>query len=162
MNAVIESLLQIVDANPLPAGHTSSHWQRHGSETIVERRGGELVLRASGFETVHAGRVRSRVLHGLERLSYRLVTSRLRSYPAVWRVAKGLASDLSGTPNFNVFKSACALTVLADHWAAHGLAPKTFVLIGDGYGFLGALIRRYLGGVQLYCVVHPTFAWVPV
>lgn len=155
MNSVIESLLQIVRTDPLPPAHTSSHWQRYGRETTVERRGDELVLRASGFEAIDPRGVRSRALHLVERLSYRSVTSRLRNYPSVWQAAKRLAFDLSGIPNFNVLKSACALAVLTDHWAAYGLSPKVFVLIGDGYGFLGALIRRHLPGTRLYCVDLP-------
>jgi hypothetical protein len=48
-----------------------------------------------------------------------------------------------------------ALAVLAGHWAAHHLAPQTFALLGDGYGFLGALIRRWHRPARVYCIDLP-------
>lgn len=155
MNPVIESLLKIVETDPIPDVHISSFWRGYGRETIVERRGDDLTLRAAGFDTIHRMGIRARALHAVERLSYRSVTFQSKSYSRIWRVARHLAHDLQGGPNFYVFKSACALAVLADHWTVHGLSPKTFAVIGDGYGFLGALIRRYLGDVRLYCVDLP-------
>ncbi len=155
MNPVIESLLQIVEADPLPVAHTSSYWQRYGSETLVERRGAEIVLRGAGFGSMYARNPTTRLLHALERLSYRSVTSHLKSYPYVWQTAKRLARDLSFGLTFDVWKCAVSLALLADHWKAHGLAPRTFALIGDGYGFLGALIRRYLLGIKMYHIDLP-------
>lgn len=155
MNHVIETLLEIVAADPLPAAHTSSHWQRYGRETLVERAGDCLVLRPAGFEGIEQLRLNGRIVHLVERLSYRSVTSRLKSYAPVWRMSKQLAHDLSGVVNFYVFKSTCALAVLTDHWLAYGLSARTFALIGDGYGFPSALIRRWQPGSRLYCIDLP-------
>ncbi len=155
MHTVIDSLLDAVEADPLPAAHISSHWQRYGHETLVRRDGDQLVLHASGFETVHRGSFAGRCAAVIEGLSYHAVTASLKHYQAIRRQAQRLTRDLSGSLTFNVFKSAAALAVLADHWEAYGLAPRTFALIGDGYGFLGALIRRYLQGPRLYCMDLP-------
>jgi SAM-dependent methyltransferase len=156
MNATIEALLEMVEADPLPAGDTSSHWQRFGRDTTVERRGDDLLLHAAGFETVERRGPGRRVVELAGRLTYRRVVRRFRSYPAVWRAARRLAGDLRGDLTFGVFKSAAALALLADHWSEQRLAPRTFTVIGDGYGFLGALIRRYIGeGVRLYCIDLP-------
>lgn len=83
------------------------------------------------------------------------MSARYRSYPLIWRLARQLARDLRCTLTFDVWKYAMALTVLADHWQDHQLSPRTFALIGDGYGFLGALIRRYLPQTRLYCIDIP-------
>ena len=155
MNAVTKSLLDVVEADPLPPAHTSSHWQRYGQETVVERCGDRVVLQASGFEAVTRMSKRGRLLHGIERLSYRSVTSQLRSYPAVWQAAKRLTGDLSVHPSFTVLKCACALATLVDHWTMHGISPRTFALIGDGFGFLGALIHRWDPNARLYCIDLP-------
>lgn len=155
MNPVIESLLEIVDKDPLPAAWTSSHWQRYGRETFIERRAEHLVLRPVGFEGIERPRFRGGILHLVERLSYRSVTSQLKSYAPIWRMSKQLARDLSGGVNFYVFKSTCALAVLTEHWRASRLSPRTFALIGDGYGFLSALIRRWQPGSRLYCIDLP-------
>lgn len=124
---------------------------------IVQRHGDRLILQTSGFDTVPRMSIRGRTIHLVERLSYLFVTSKLRCYRHVWRVAKPLAREISGGRNFNVtvFRSACALAVLADHWKTFGLSPRIFALIGDGSGFLGALIRRWKPNSLLYCIDLP-------
>lgn len=155
LKAVLEPLLEIVQTDPLPSLHTSSHWQRYGQETVVERRGDTLFLRSSAFENVDRMSIRGRALYTVDRLSYRAASARLAAYPTVWRAARHLIRDLSGHPNFTLHKSACVLSLLVDHWRVHGLSPKVFALIGDGQGILGALIRRVLPGVRLYCIDLP-------
>lgn len=155
MNAVLESLLELVQVDPLPSEHTSSQWRLWGAETVVERHGEALELRSSGFENLSRMSLRGRLLHTMDRWSYRLVTAPLQAYPRVWRVAKRLIRDLSAHPNYTLHKSACILSLLVDHWTTYGVPPKTVALIGDGQGILGALIRRYLPGVRLYCIDLP-------
>ena len=145
----------MVERDPVPAAHTSSHWQHYGGETIVERSGDELVLRGSGFGTMYAPRPLGQAAHLLQRITYSRVTSRLHSYKSVWRTAIRLARDLQFDLTFDVWKQSVALAVLADHWAAHNLSPRTFAMIGDGYGFLGALVRRRLPESRIYCIDLP-------
>ena len=155
-NPVIEELLAIVEADPLPAEHTSSHWQLRGGRITVQRTGGRLVLQAYGFGRVDRkwGFLGRRV-QSLERLTYWNVTSPLKSYPPVWRMARRLAADLKFDLTFDVWRQAVALSVLTDHWAAYGLSHQTFALIGDGYGFLGALIRRQFPESRVYSIDLP-------
>lgn len=155
MRTALEELLEIIASDPLPEQDTSSHWRQHGSETVVERNGDRLVLKPSGFEVVMPMSFRGRALHGIERASYWPVTATLSSFRTIWNLARRLTGELGGHPNFYVLKSACALSVLADHWAAHRLSPVTFALIGDGQGFLGSLIRRYRPGARLYHIDLP-------
>ena len=152
---VIETLLSLAEADPLPPADTSSHWRRFGAETVARRDGGRLILRASGFETVGKQGSRGRVLTAIERWSYRRVTCSLRSYRSVSQTAAGVCRDLGVSSNFNVFKSVCALSVLVDHWDEHGLRPRTAALIGDGFGFFGTLLRRVIPDIRLYCIDLP-------
>ena len=48
-----------------------------------------------------------------------------------------------------------ALPLLADYWAAYNLSPRVFAVIGNGYGFLGALIRRHFPSSRVYRVDLP-------
>ena len=154
-SSVMQQLLEIVSIDPLPAAHTSSHWQHHGCRTVVREERGGLTLQPSGFEAVSRSQIREHLLHRPERWSYRSVTSSMKSFPPIWARASSLVRELSGSPNFYVFKSACALAVLADHWAQYALRPTSLMVIGDGYGFFGALARRWLPGVRLWCVDLP-------
>ncbi len=155
MNPAMESLLESVRTQPMPAAHTSSHWQRYGGETLVERQGSELVLRGVGFGSMVTRNPAWHLLHLIERMSYRRVTAPLKAYPSVWAQVRSLARDLSFGCTFDVWKCGVILALLLEHGSAHRLSPKTFVVIGDGYGFLGALIRRLLPGSRLYCVDLP-------
>jgi hypothetical protein len=155
MDAVIETLLESARRDPLPAEHASSHWQRYGADTEARLRDGRLALRAVGFDGLYPKGPLGGALSWLERRSYRRVTARLASYPRVWAAARRLADDLKVGADFSVFKSAAALSVLADHWDSHGLSPRSFVLIGDGNGFLGALIRRWIPEAVIYAIDLP-------
>ncbi len=139
----------------MPAADTSSHWQLYGGETTVESRGDELVLSGSGFGSMKVGGRLGRAARLVERLTYWPVTARLRCHPLVWRTAKQVAHDLSADLTYDVWRQSVALATLADHWAAYGLSPRTFAIIGDGHGFLGALIRRYVPQSRVYCIDLP-------
>ena len=155
MDAVFDELLKQVEADPLPAGHTSVYWQQYGRGTVVERRGEALVLKPYGFESPARPSARVRAAHWVERLLYRPVTARYHSFSSIWCIAERLARDLSSDPKFHVFKAACALSVLSDYGARAAWRPTTLAVIGDGFGFLGALSRRVWPGIRLYCVDLP-------
>ena len=155
MHPVYEHLLKAVEADPLPAAYTSSYWQRFGREAVVERHGEALVLRGVEFGAVATRNPARHLCHWLERLSYRAVTASLPAYPAVWRAVKQLARDCGYSLTFDVWKSGVALATLADHWERHELSPRRFALIGDGYGFLGVLIRRWIPEATVYCIDLP-------
>ena len=157
MNPVIESLLEIADQDPLPVAHTSSHWQHHGGETIVQRQGDQLLLRSSGFTAHSKTGLLGKLLYGLERLSYTTVTNRLRSYPSVWHEAKKLARDLRVDLTRHEWSNAVVLAFIVDHLNDFNLSPKTFALIGDGEGFFGALLYRYFrqSKIRIYSIDLP-------
>lgn len=158
MNQVINTLLDIVETDSLPAADTSLYWRRAGEKTVVKRDGNGLVLRGFGFGVLHPpswGGCALRAVRVVERVSYRRVTMRLKNYSSVWRTSVALARDLSFALTFDVWKQAVALAVLMDHWEARNLSPRTFALIGDGYGFLGALIRRHIPEARIYCIDLP-------
>lgn len=155
MDTVIETLLEAVEQDRSGTAGASSHWHQHADKTLATWVEGRLVLRASGFSTLAHPRIGGRVLGVLERLSYWRVTASMRHFSQVWKMGCRLARELSGGPDFHVFNQVCALAVLADHWDANRLSPSTFALIGDGEGFLGALIARWLPTARLYAIDLP-------
>lgn len=152
MNDVLESLLARVETEQSSPRNVSSYWKHYGSLTEVKRVHGRLVLRAAGMDPVRPQGPVELMVRGLERWSYRRVTARYRHFPKVWREALGLIRTLGLGATYNAFKLSSALSLLADHWEEHSLKPRTFYLIGDGDGFLGALIRRFVPGARLYCI----------
>lgn len=155
MPSVIESLLEVVDHDPYPVGHTSLYWRLEGEQITVARRGQDVLLRGFGRGTGGRQNTAWRAAHALERFSYRQVTASLRAYPRLWTLTRQLARDLLLGVTFDVWKCAVILAVLADHWEAYQLSPRTFAMIGDGNGFLGTLIRRAVPQARVYCIDLP-------
>jgi hypothetical protein len=91
----------------------------------------------------------------MERLSYRRVTRSLSEYPRVWHAAKSLARKVKFSLTFDVWKSAVIVALLEEHWDKHNLSPSTVAVIGDGYGFLSALIRQCRQPRRTYCIDLP-------
>jgi hypothetical protein len=157
LSPVVESLLEMTEEELLPAAHTSSHWQHYGNETIVKRHEGNLILRAAGFTGHSKTNLLGTLLCKAERLSYARVTNRWKSYPQIWKMAKHLARDLQVGMTRHEWSSAVVLAILVDHLAAHQLSPKTVALIGDGDGFLGALMCRWFSdtAMKIYSIDLP-------
>ncbi len=155
LHPVVESLLDVIDADPVPAAHATSHWQEFGRQTTVERRDDDVVLQGAGFGMMQAAHPVLRALHACQRLSYLPVTRSLSRFHAAWSHVKRLARDLSFNLTFDVWKAGVILAMLEEHWQVHGLSPRTAAIIGDGYGFLGALIRRAHPEIRLYAIDLP-------
>jgi len=155
IDPVIDQLLRIVQRDPTPASFTSSYWREYAAQNTVRMDRDRLVLEGFGIGNVSRPRLRGRLLYQLERLSYSAVTAKLPDYPSTWRTTARLARSLGYGLTFDVWKSAVIVALLTDHWRRARLSPRTFAIIGDGYGFLGALIRRVLPGLRMYCIDLP-------
>lgn len=152
---VLDELLRRAERDPLPGADTSSHWREHGARTVARRDGATVVLTASGFQTLHRLGPAGRILSRIERLTYRSVTARYRSFPRVWRDATDLARRLGGDPDYYVLRVACAIALLRDHFELHGLRPTSAILIGDGAGLFGAVLRRSVPGISIWSIDLP-------
>ena len=153
---VAQRLMELVQTGTVPAAHVSSYWEEMGQRIVVEvRADGNWVLQDVGIGHSATMHPVERLLHVIERLSYLPVSSRLRSYPAIWRLAKQLARETACGLTFDVWKYAMVLATIVDHCQQQELSPKTFALIGDGNGFFGALLRRYHRQCTIYSIDLP-------
>ena len=155
MHSVIEELLKVAASEPLPLEDVSSFWNLHGSKTVVERTDDELVLVPSGFHSLGLSSKFGVAASFAERISYWLVTARLRSHSSIWATAKRLSTDLGMHLDYNAWKQTESLAVLTDHWKKHDITPKSFAVIGDGAGFLGALFHRRYPNSHIYSIDLP-------
>ena len=154
MSRVIDSLMEAVEQDPYPAGHTSSYWRQEGEKMIVDRRQGKLRLEGLMADTDRIT-LPGRWMNSLERLSYLPATLPLRFYRRSWRLTRCLARDLSQPLTHHNWRFAVVLALLTEHWKRYDLRPKTFALIGDGEGFLGALISRAIPEARIYSIDLP-------
>ena len=153
---VIEALLQLIREDSVPDDHVSSHWQLHSDNIVVNKLGENLILEGSGFGTIYSKRrFLNSVVRSLERISYRSVTKQLRNYPDILSKAKLLRKDLSCDLTYTVWAQVVAVSVLVDHFQEYNLFPNVFALIGDGYGFMGALLKRQFPNSRIYLIDLP-------
>lgn len=155
MNSVLEALYSQVEKDPLPQAYTSSHWRQFGQQTQVQKIGDRLDLRGVGFGDLYSDKWHHRVMHAACRFSYRPVSQRVSHFSKTWKMAKQIAREAGFGKTYDLWRYAMVLGVLADHWVANDLKPKTFTLIGDGYGVLGALIHRWIPDARLYYIDLP-------
>ena len=99
---MIPDLLNILENDPYPTEHTSSHWEQYGNATTVSLEENGLLLKGQGFGNVNVGEIREQILMKLERLLYWGYTRRLKKYRYVRDIALSLRKDLSFDETFNV------------------------------------------------------------
>jgi hypothetical protein len=121
--------------------HVSSHWERY------LREGG-------GFERLQSkpGSIRT-VLSTIERWSH--ASSRLHSLETFAEIEsrmKGLLEKLHAEPNFLSFRTSCAAAVLLQQWQN---IPARFLVIGDGQGLMGALMKWIFSDMEVISVDLP-------
>lgn len=153
-NPVFAELLRQAERDPLPAAHTSAHWLHYGPKTLVDFKKGGLSLRSYGFDGLDEHPL-LRPLRFAERLSYRSVSRRYRHYKPVWSAGTQIAGELGGHVTSSAFAAILALALLLDHFEDRKIRISTAVIIGDGAGFLSALLRRLKPDTRLYCVDLP-------
>jgi len=153
-NEVLQHLLRQAEADPLPAAHTSAHWRHYGPKTRIERRDGKLSLQAFGFDAAKEHYL-LKPLRFAERVSYRSVSRNYRHYESAWKAGAQVAYDMGGAITFNAFAAILASALLMDHFEDNRISPRTAVIIGDGAGFLGALLRRLMPDLRLYLIDLP-------
>ncbi len=154
VHPIIAELCDIAKRDPLPPDHTSSHWAVYGEQTRAEIDKDGLHLHGVGF-----GDYQRRLLQWLPaivgRWSHRKASSECRSFADTHTTAIRLARDLRLGYTYDVWRQTVALSVLRDHWEEYDLQPQSFLMIGDGHGFLGALVRRVIPDAHIYSVDLP-------
>ena len=95
------------------------------------------------------------MVNWIENKTYRKVTMKIKSFHPIHAAAKELMQELAFSPTFDTWKCAVILATLQDHWDTNRLSPKVFACIGDGHGFLSALIHRIIPDSRIYCIDLP-------
>jgi hypothetical protein len=149
------------------AGDMSSHWRVHSEQLLLsyDSTNGLQTLEGFGFGNARWGSAGHQMLDRaceaahLARLPQRRALVRLR--PRLVRVCRRAGLD----PTLDAFRQLCTLELLMRHESrlAAGAHPR-FLVIGDGFGVLGSLVKEVwpdasivlvdLGQTLLFQVVH--------
>lgn len=135
---------------PQPTGVASSHWREKGALTRVSRHGGRYELSGVGFGTFVSR-------HSVTSLKQFLPNLRARALLGQFQVDRQvrLAGRLTARKTGRVVSFDCVKQILAvDLLRRHGVLRdvKTAVVVGDGYGYMTALLGAVLPEARIVCV----------
>ncbi len=120
-------------------GYTSRHWQELHKEVQVDFNGDAVVsLAGSGFGDLQNGSGVYRLCSWLTIVSYLLILKERARIFSLLPTALKLLKRMSLKFSYDAFRQVCFLAVLEPYLSK----PAVRILnIGDGYGFLSALIK---------------------
>jgi len=128
----------------------SSHWITYGAKSHVVMKSEGLRLSGEGFGSVVSHGLVHDWFDWLTRAAHRWRLPDLPDLHGCWEEASRLAVAAGLRPTFDVFRQACTAAFLAPHLSLR--LPERILLIGDGYGLLGALLKRRYSGAQIVFV----------
>lgn len=129
----------------------SSHWRDYSGQFAVSvDPQGHLAARGVGFGHCRWQGPVHRLFDAVTRHAHLIHLPQRRQVRSVYRDAVAVAGRMGLDPTLDVFRQACTVAVLERHW--HPPAPRRYLLIGDGYGVLGALLKRRTPSAQIVYV----------
>jgi len=133
-------------------GDTSSHWCELGSRfrVGVDDRGG-LKAEGLGFGACHWNGWLSRVFDTSTVLAHLAQLPARSRLIELRRASTALARAAGLDPTFDVFRQVCTVQFL-ETFVEQRTSAERFLLIGDGYGMLGALLKTRFPKAQVVFV----------
>jgi hypothetical protein len=130
---------------------TSSWWRSIGSHA-VERAGDRFEVHGFGFGVFADKNIKNRLKMSVSTYLSRRLLKDFGCDPSVKRAALEIADEMGRIFCFDCAKQALSLT-----WIKRALGErfgqlKTVSVIGDGYAFMGALVKRVLPAVSVLSV----------
>lgn len=130
--------------DPASGRQTSSHWAECSRKFEVELDGeGRAVrLRGYGFGELQPRRPVQRAMSWLTILSYLAWLPNRAAIVSLLKPAVALARRMGLAFTYDAFRQVCSLALIDSHLSEAQRGTRLRVLlIGDGYGFLGALVK---------------------
>lgn len=133
------------DGPPLDDGpQISSHWRHYGQqcEVRLDASGDVVVLSGSGFGSYRFGGPLEALLHIACLVAHLAHVPHRAAIVAHAALAWGVCRRLGLDPTVDAFRQVCTLALLLRHVPAERAARLNAVMIGDGYGLLGILLKK--------------------
>jgi len=134
-----------------PQELVSSHWHNFHKKVKVKMIDGKVQsLQGYGFGDLQYGSFHVRVFNWLTVLSYLVLFNDRKAIIQGIKVALTITKKMELVFSYDCFRQVCALVSIKKH-----LSDKKVVRIiniGDGYGFLSALIKEMIPQAQVYLV----------
>lgn len=152
ISPIERSLLDTYYGAGAPSAGMSSHWREYSGRfrVRVDDRG-DLIADGVGFGE---GRWHSRVHRLCDAVTRTVHLTHLAGRAAIrsnYRTAVAVVSRMALDPTLDVFRQACTVALLQSRLPASDRIARV-VIIGDGFGVLGALLATWLPKAQVVFV----------
>lgn len=150
--SVVKALRDQYYAGQAAGDDMSSHWRAFSGNFQVEVDGeGVLTATGFGFGDCHWKGAGHRAFDTLTRLVHLCHLHHRSAVRAAYADAVVVVQRMGLDPTFDVFRQACTAAFLSRHVPEWPTLSRV-VLIGDGYGVLGALIKTWCPQAQVVFV----------
>lgn len=141
------SLLEQYYGVPIDPAQASSHWQTLARDFgVVLDTTGRLELRGAGFGTCHWNGPVHQLFDNATRLVHLAILEQGADLRARSAAARPLVARAGLDFTFDVFRQVCTAAFLVPRVT---MPSPRFLLIGDGYGVLGGLLRQAIPAAQI-------------
>jgi hypothetical protein len=132
----------------------SSHGQKYGKECTVELNasGVPAVVHGEGFGDLQVRTLASPILSKLTIIGHLALLKNRVDLIRVMGAARRLSTRMGLEFTQDAFRQLCTLCLIQAQLRADGRVPRRVLLIGDGYGFLGSLIRATYPNIHVVFV----------
>lgn len=118
---------------------TSSHWKTIGGHSVSQLPDGRIKLNGWGFGSYRSNNLKNRIKYILESCLNRWLLLKYRARKSSIESAKLVAKKTNRYFDFDCVKQALSLDFITEKISLHDI--QTVCVIGDGYGFFGALLK---------------------
>src|SRR3989338_676354 len=129
---------------------TSSHWEKYGSLTTVEKSGDRFIINGVGFGHF----VRPRSLRHLKHFLPSVLSRRLLSRFGVSKEIKAAGYDIARREERLLIFDEAKQIIICDILNRYDILKQAtiIVVIGDGYGFMTCLLKLVAPKAKIICV----------
>ncbi|MCM8760948.1 MAG: putative sugar O-methyltransferase [Candidatus Omnitrophica bacterium] len=121
----------------------SSHWKYHSSRirVSIDYNGNVRVLRGSGFGLMDNTHIFNKIVHMICNNSYLITLPDRFAIKNLMKLSSDLLKAVDSYLSYESFRQLCSLNVILKHFNADKRDSIAVLMIGDGYGFLSAMIK---------------------
>ncbi len=122
----------------------SSHWRKYskGIHVIIDDDGSLIRFQGCGFGDLQQTRLPAKILNAICNFSY---LARMREPGSIYslvRIARPIVQRIGTYLSYDCFRQICSLHTIRKHFNIDPQERFDVLIIGDGYGFLSALVKR--------------------
>jgi putative sugar O-methyltransferase len=152
LSPIEQTLLAAYYGSRAPGADMSSHWRDYSGQFDVRvDETGRLAAVGVGFGNCRWQGPVHRLFDAVTRASHLARLPHRREIRKMYGAAAAVARRMGLDPTMDVFRQACTAELLERSISGRG-AVRRIVIIGDGYGVLGALLKTRMPHAQIVYV----------